>query len=393
MFRRTPLISMVLTMALSTGAYADRAVVDPKPPVDVKVVDVKDNAPVIQVALLLDTSNSMDGLINQARTQLWKIVNQFNRTRHHGQMPKLQVALYEYGNNGLAAGEGYIRMVLPLTTDLDLVSEKLWDLKTNGGSEYCGQVIHNAVKELDWNTNERVYRAIFIAGNEPFTQGQLDYHRACSEALGKGIIINTIHCGPEGVGREGRWDDGAKIGEGRFLNIDQDRACVAIPAPQDDEIAKLSLELNRTYVPYGSNGFVGQQRQVAQDLNALNSGVAANSERAASKSGTIYSNGGWDLVDARKENRADLSKLKDAELPKEMQGMSPAEREKYISDQAAKRAAIQEKIAQLANDRVKFISDAQKKQTSEGADTFDSAVLKAVAEQMEKKDFKIEDMK
>src|SRR5438045_3476712 len=33
--------------------------------------------PKIQMAVLLDTSNSMDGLIGQARTQLWKIVNEF----------------------------------------------------------------------------------------------------------------------------------------------------------------------------------------------------------------------------------------------------------------------------------------------------------------------------
>ncbi len=33
-------------------------------------------APLIQLAILLDTSNSMDGLIAQAKTQLWQIVNE-----------------------------------------------------------------------------------------------------------------------------------------------------------------------------------------------------------------------------------------------------------------------------------------------------------------------------
>ena len=32
--------------------------------------------PLVQLAVLLDTSNSMDGLINQARSQVWKIVNE-----------------------------------------------------------------------------------------------------------------------------------------------------------------------------------------------------------------------------------------------------------------------------------------------------------------------------
>ena len=33
--------------------------------------------PLVQIAILLDTSNSMDGLIEQAKGQLWKICNEF----------------------------------------------------------------------------------------------------------------------------------------------------------------------------------------------------------------------------------------------------------------------------------------------------------------------------
>src|SRR4051812_17500175 len=161
--------------------------------------------PLIQVALLLDTSNSMDGLINQARTQLWTIVNEFARTKQDGQTPVLQVALYEYGNSGLPASGGYIRQVLALSDDLDKVSEKLFALTTNGGDEYCGQVIQVATKDLAWSTSPKVYRAIFIAGNEPFTQGTVDYHQSCAEAIKRGIIVNTIHCGSSSEGLTTGW--------------------------------------------------------------------------------------------------------------------------------------------------------------------------------------------
>src|SRR5262245_44595431 len=43
----------------------------PAKPADTSLAD----KPKIQMAILLDTSNSMDGLIGQARSQLWKIVN------------------------------------------------------------------------------------------------------------------------------------------------------------------------------------------------------------------------------------------------------------------------------------------------------------------------------
>ena len=91
----------------------------------------------IRVALLLDTSSSMSGLIEQAKSQLWKIVNELGSLQHtEGEAPRLMISLYEYGNDGLSARQGYIRQLLPFTTDMDLVSEKLFTLTTNGGNEY-----------------------------------------------------------------------------------------------------------------------------------------------------------------------------------------------------------------------------------------------------------------
>ena len=39
------------------------------------------HAPRVQIALLLDTSSSMNGLIDQARSQLWSVVNEFAAAR------------------------------------------------------------------------------------------------------------------------------------------------------------------------------------------------------------------------------------------------------------------------------------------------------------------------
>ena len=97
------------------------------------VVVVPGDQPVIQMAILLDTSGSMSGLIQQAKIALWKIVNEFITARQDGQRPMLSVALYEYGNSRLEAEGGWIRQILPLTDDLDRVSQELFALTTNGG--------------------------------------------------------------------------------------------------------------------------------------------------------------------------------------------------------------------------------------------------------------------
>src|SRR3954464_5433417 len=117
--------------------------------------------PLVQLAILLDTSNSMDGLIEQTKGQLWKIVNQFINARQGGKRPQVQVALYEYGKSTLSAHNGYIRQIQPLTTDLDKISEELFALKTNGGDEYCGWVIREAVNQLAWSKGPNDLKVIF----------------------------------------------------------------------------------------------------------------------------------------------------------------------------------------------------------------------------------------
>ena len=132
--------------------------------------DYADKA-LVQLAVLLDVSNSMDGLINQARGYIWKIVNELSASEKNGNSPMIEVALYEYGNGGLDREKGYLRQVTPFTMDLDKVSRELFNLKTNGGEEYCGWVIKEAVNGLKWSRKDDVYKAIFIAGNESFAQG------------------------------------------------------------------------------------------------------------------------------------------------------------------------------------------------------------------------------
>lgn len=155
----------------------------------------------------------MDGLINQAKAQLWKIVNEFALARKNGKIPKLQIALYEYGNNSISASNEYIRKVVDLTGDLDTISEKFFSLTTNGGYEYGGAVIEKAVTELKWSNRKDILKIIFIAGNEEFTQGSRDYRKSYKAAISKGIIVNIIFCGNHEEGINTNWKDGANLAD------------------------------------------------------------------------------------------------------------------------------------------------------------------------------------
>lgn len=342
----------------------------------------------IQVALLLDTSNSMDGLINQAKTQLWKVVNEFALARQDGKMPELEIALYEYGNDGLSRNDGYIRKVAPLTTDLDLISEELFKLTTNGGSEYCGWVIRSATEALDWSKDPDVLKLIFIAGNEPFSQGSVDYEKACRDAIAGGIVVNTIFCGNFDEGVRTHWKKGADLSDGKYFNIDQNQIVVNIDAPQDEEIRRLNDALNETYIPYGSEGTLLKKRQLEQDSNAEYFSAAIAAQRTASKASAFYQNTSWDLVDAVQGGAVDLKKIDPEELPQEMQEMTLTEKENFVSAKAKERQEIQEKIKALDLERRKYIAAKQREQSVDG--TLDSAIIKALHEQAAEKNYRFD---
>jgi hypothetical protein len=349
----------------------------------------RNEKPMVQLAILLDTSGSMEGLIEQAKTQLWKIVNEMALAKKSGQSPRLEVALYEYGKSSIPASEGYLRMIVPLSVDLDRISEELFKLRTNGGSEYCGKVIQSATKELQWTKSNNHLKVIFIAGNEPFTQGQVDYRITCKEAISNGIIVNTIFCGNYQEGIQTHWKDGADLADGKYMNIDQNQKLVHINAPQDKEITALGKKLNETYVAYGKRGYEKKMRQQMQDSNAATQGEAVMAQRSMAKASAQYNNAAWDIVDAEKEGKVKVEELEEHQLPEEMKKMNKEERKKYIETKRKEREKIQKKINQLRKKRDKYV--AAKRKEVAGENTLDAVVIKAVREQAKQKNYKFEE--
>ena len=339
----------------------------------------------IQLALLLDTSGSMDGLIDQAKSQLWKIVNELATTKKDGKSVELQVALFEYGKQSIPADEGYLRNILPFTQDLDKISDELFKLKTNGGEEYCGRVILNAIDNLQWNKSNDHLKIIFIAGNEPFTQGNIDYKTACKKAVKNGIVVNTIFCGNYDEGIQTMWKDGADVSDGKYMNIDQNADIVHIDAPQDTEIIKLGQQLNKTYIAFGKIGKEKKEMQSEQDANSMSVSNEVMVQRSVTKSGGQYKNSTWDLVDAKKDGSLKIEEIKDEELPDEMKKMSVQERKAYIDKMEKERETIQNKINKLNEDRSKYV--AQKMLENKNDNTLDAVMIKTIREQAKQKNY------
>ncbi len=338
----------------------------------------------IRVALLLDTSNSMDGLIDQAKAQLWEIVNELSYAKCKNKRPNLEIALYEYGNDNLNSRNGYIRKILGFTNDLDDVSKELFSLTTNGGSEYCGTVIQASLRELDWGNNADDLKMIFIAGNEPFTQGKINYKDAAANAKEHDVIVNTIFCGDYNHGVSSMWKDGAQLTHGDYMSINHNQETVFIDSPFDDIILQLNIRLNNTYIPYGQQGGRKVAMQKEQDNNASGYSKANAVSRTVTKGSHLYKNSSWDLVDAEEEIVGfSFDDLKDKDLPENLKGKSASEIKTYVEKQRKERKRIQDEISILNKKRREYIAS-NKKEASNG---LESVMIKALKKQAEKKEY------
>ncbi|MGC6432482.1 MAG: VWA domain-containing protein [Jejuia sp.] len=341
------------------------------------------NKQFIKVALLLDTSNSMDGLIDQAKAQLWEIVNELSYAKCGNDKPNLQIALYEYGNDRLSGEEGFIRQVLAFSDDLDEISKELFSLTTNGGSEYCGHVIQTSLNQLNWGNNPDDLKLIFIAGNEPFTQGKVNYKDASVNAKEKEVTVNTIFCGDYNQGISSYWKAGADLTHGDYMAINHNKATVHIASPYDDEILQLNIKLNKTYVGYGKYGRNKKMMQAEQDVNASGYSKANVVSRSVSKSSHLYKNSKWDLVDAVEDEVVALEDIDKAALPDSLKNKSTEELRAYISELQKERETIQKQIQELNKKRKTFISEKQSK-TENG---LEDAMTKAIKTQAKKKKY------
>jgi hypothetical protein len=351
------------------------------------------NSSKIQAAILLDVSNSMDGLIEQAKAQLWTMVNVMGKAKCNGETPQIEIALYEYGRDNNDLKKGYVKQITPFTSDLDGLSQKLFQLTTNGGQEYCGYVIHTSLNELNWDTASSNYKVIFISGNEDFLQGNISYTLACTEAKKKGVIVNTIYCGDRLQGIKEHWNLLGECGNGSFTNINSDAKPEDIPTPYDSTLITLNNKLNGTYLSYGYMGKSKKELQGAMDVANSNINSYAGVNRAVSKSSSkTYNNSSWDLVDAKAEDNKILEKVDLKTLPDSLQKKSKAELEVIVNQKSKERAGIQKEMQDVNTKREAYIAAEKIKKAKAGnnSQTLESEVEKIIREQARRFNMKID---
>jgi len=369
-------VSCLLVIGASALIYSK------KPPV-AKNKPAPNRQKKVQIAVLLDVSNSMDGLIGQAKAQLWNMVSVLGKATCNDVAPTVEIALYEYGRPTNDAKAGYVKQISYFTRDLDEVSRKLFSLTTNGGDEYCGHVMYTSLTSLEWDANPDNYKVIFIAGNEDFLQGDISYTQACGEAKKKGVIINTIYCGDRAQGIREHWNLGSECGTGSFTNINQNAQVIDIPTPYDTVLFQLNIQLNGTYIGYGKAGQANMSKQAEVDKMNYGLNKAAAAQRVAVKSKKqLYNNSTWDLVDASQDDAAMYEKVDMNTLPDSLKNKSRTELKQIVTAKSNQRTAIQKEISTVSVKREAYINAEKARRANGGNEqTLETEIEKIIRQQ------------
>ncbi len=339
--------------------------------------------PRIQAAILLDVSNSMDGLIDQAKAQLWNMVSVMGKAQSNNTSPQIEIALYEYGRSTNNETEGYVKQISGFTTDLDQLSKNLFGLSTNGGDEYCGHVLYSSLQQLNWDLAKENYKVIFIAGNEDFLQGNVSFSQACAEAKKKGVIVNTIYCGDRMQGIREHWNLGSECGNGSFTIINQNAKLEDIATPYDSALFVLNSKLNSTYIAYGYDGAAAYRKQEEVDKMNMTMSQSVAAKRVAVKGkASLYKNTEWDLVDAYDKDSTFIAKVDMKTLPDNLKNKSRAELKQVVTDKKVQRKAIQKEIEVINAKRESFIAMEKAKAATKNQNaTLETEIERMIKEQ------------
>jgi hypothetical protein len=342
--------------------------------------------PVVEVAFVLDTTGSMDGLIEGAKKKIWSIATTIAEANPDADLRMAIVAYRDVGDN-------YVTRVFPLTEDIQDLYGDLLRFKAEGGGDWpesVNEALDAAVTKLKWGQGSKDTRIVFLVGDAPphmdYRQDR-PYKQVIKDARSRGIIVNAVQAGAaEDTTRV--WRSIAQLGGGEFIAIPQDGGQVlVIVTPYDEDIYRLQLEIDETVAPYGR---AEQQAEVRSKLETRKSApapsAADNSSYVLKKSkGRDAITGSGDLVSDVEQGRVKLDEVAEGDLPEAIAALPKPERGAKLRSLSEKRGTLSARMAELVARRDAFLAEkSAEAEAGREADSFDRKVEATLREQIKR---------
>jgi Mg-chelatase subunit ChlD len=336
----------------------------------------------VEVAFVLDTTGSMADLIDGAKRKIWSIANTIVETNPDAE---ISMALVAYRDRG----DDYVVKTAALSEDIQGLYGKLMKLQADGGGdtpESVNEALDKAVSGLQWSKGPDVKRIIFLVGDAPpqMNYNERQYPEILKEADQRHIIVNTVQAGdmPETTPI---WQEIAQFGHGRFIAIPQSGGeVVVIETPYDADILHMQRSLDETVVPYGTLEQRSDIRNKLEEKAAAPVATQAdNSKYYAKRKSKEVVTGNGDLIGDVRNNKADLGRIAENELPEELRKQSPEQRKAWFDDRLKRRMELEDKMTKLVEKRDAYILEERKKTAAKTPeDSFDKVVEDTLRSQL-----------
>lgn len=372
-------LTLILSTAATVALYpsARSSVQDPS-------TQIAPQPAKIEVVFAVDTTSSMSGLISAAKEKVWSIATMLAQS---GQSPEIRIGLVAFRDRG----DEYVTRVFDLTTDLDSIYQALVGFVAAGGGdgpESVNAALDVALNQVSWSRDPETYRTVFLVGDAPPHMdyvGERDYRSIVADAAQRGIIVNTIQCGDLRDTVQ-PWTEIARLGNGRYLKVDQDGGSISMATPFDRELAQLSTELDRTRLIFGTDEERTSETAKAESVDAL---LSAATERTRARRGVFNATsagaaslfGERDLVEAYAAGRIELEAIPAERLPEPIADLTPEQQEHEIQRRLSKREELRDRIGELAAARDNYINARVDVEVEDPGSSLDQQLYDAVREQ------------
>ncbi|TPW18685.1 MAG: von Willebrand factor type A domain-containing protein, partial [Elusimicrobia bacterium] len=272
----------------------------------------------VDVVFIIDTTSSMGGLLEAAKTKVWAIANEIAKGKP---TPEIRMGLVAFRDKG----DSYVTQVTDLTKDLDKMYAQLLALRPEGGGdgpEHVIQALADASSKMSWSKDPKTFKVAYLVGDAPAHEDYADAPKldaVVQDLVGKGVVVNAVQCGSGGQTQE-QWTRVARLGEGRYAALAHDGGVAAADTPFDDRLSALSAKLDGTTLAFGARREATAASLVSLRGMLAMAPAAAVAERASYKAvagGSAFA-AESDLLAAVEEKRVDLGKLADEDLPADL---------------------------------------------------------------------------
>ncbi len=398
-FKNVVIVMMIISSTIFLYGYSAKAIVKANvsekvltDPIAAPLTFLPDTAmaPHIQLVFALDATGSMGGLISTAKEKIWSIASSLSQAQP---APKIEIGLVFYRDKG----DAFITKIIPLSTQLDDVYEKLMEIQAQGGGdspESVNQGFDDAVNKMLWATDDRTIKNLFIVGDlypHMDYSDDIKYPITCIKAREKGIVVNTILMGNNSETAR-VWKEIASCGKGEYIEMDMNANNINIVTPYDANLKKIQEALDGSRLYYGGAKDLYKNESKSMQSKSINEGssISSSATRADYNMSTKESKeeyyGRQELYNDVMKGRVKVDTIQTINLPKILQDKSTAERIVYVKQQIAYRDSLEKEMSLISKNRQDFIAiELAKRDSGELKKTFNNRVFESIQGQAKSK--------